>query len=531
MIRALLRIRFLSFLTGFVVQGKKQTKTSRKATTGKVLLFTVLWIYVLGVAGFLMYFLFDSLALPYHALGLDWLYFAMAGTFALGFSLLGGVFSTQNQLYNARDNDLLMAMPIPPRLILITRILPLLALNLLTSALVILPATLVYGLRIGFFWESVLFPVLSIVLISLLAQGLACLLGWGMHMLLQRMNKSFASLLFMVLFLGLYFYVYPQASKILQAMAANGQKLAETLQGWVWPLYALGAGCTGSPLLLAAAAICIGVFLIAWWFLSASFLKNAGRSAHSTRRKMYTHKKLRKPVQAVTAKELGKFLNTPVYLTNMGMGLVMCAALPIAALIFRKDLLSLRDAISPLADYIPLAICAIFAFTASMSVISTPSVSLEGKNLWILKSMPIAPRQILLGKLRLHLLLTLPLNGISALCLGLILDCEPVALLLMLLFCLGLSSTSGLLGMVAGLKWAKLEYLNEVYPCKQSTAVVISIFALMGLPVVLGLLYYFLLPNLSPLAFLTLCLTILAALCAVLWHLLMGWGIKKWESL
>lgn len=55
-------------------------------------------------------------------MGLTWLYFAMAGTMALALSMLGSVFMTQAQLYDAKDNERLLSMPIPPKYILLTRI-------------------------------------------------------------------------------------------------------------------------------------------------------------------------------------------------------------------------------------------------------------------------------------------------------------------------------------------------------------------------------------------------------------------------
>ena len=43
---------------------------------------------------------------------------------------------------------------------------------------------------------------------------------------------------------------------------------------------------------------------------------------------------------------------------------------------------------------------------ASMNDMAAPSVSLEGKSLWLLQSLPVTPWQVLRAKLRLQLLLT-----------------------------------------------------------------------------------------------------------------------------
>lgn len=532
MIRHLLLLRFRSMMAaGVSAAGKKKGKRS----SGMLILITILYIYVLAVMGGMMYLLFDSLVTPYHLLGLDWLYFAMAGTIALGLSLIGSVFSTQSQLYDAKDNALLLSMPIPPRWILLSRIIPLLSLNLLLCALVMLPAIVVYAISVEFSLAGIALQVLGMLLICILAQSLACFLGWLLHLLLRKMNKSFGSMLFMVLFMAIYFGVYSQASSILQSMAANGEKIADALESWAWPLYALGMGCTGSGLMLAFLVISLGLFALVYWVLSMTFLRTATAATKHTRRKLTAVHKIHNPRQAVTGKELRKFLNTPVYLTNMGMGIILTAALPIAALIFRSDILEVltifEQGIPGFRAYVPLIICAFLSFTVSTTCVSTPSVSLEGKNIWILKSMPISARDILLGKLRLHILLTVPVSALSGLVLGLSFGCDMVGLMMVALIPALLSFLSGVLGMVTGLKWAKLDYLSEAYPCKQSVSVLVTMFGLMGLPILLGVGYYFLFDFLSPTAFLLLCGLILAILCYLLLRCMLTWGIRKWDSL
>ena len=90
----------------------------------------------------------------------------------------------------------------------------------------------------------------------------------------------------------------------------------------------------------------------------------------------------------------------------------------------------------------------------------------------------------------------------------------------------------GLIGMNAGLKWAKLDYISEAYPCKQSVAVMVSMFGSMGIPMALGLLYIFVLADhLAPTVYLSICTAALALACFGLYKLLTTWGAKKWESL
>ena len=145
--------------------------------------------------------------------------------------------------------------------------------------------------------------------------------------------------------------------------------------------------------------------------------------------------------------------------------------------------------------------------------------------------MPIAPRDILLGKLWLHIWITVPVSALSGLILGITFGCGFAGLVLVTLIPALLAFLSGVLGMVAGLKWAKLDYLSEAYPCMQSVSILVTMFGLMGLPIILGLGYYFLFDSLSPTVFLTLCALLLAALSIWLLGCMLNWGVRKWESL
>ena len=66
-----------------------------------------------GVLGGMFAMLAKILCAPLHAAGLGWLYFAMMGLIAVLLGAFGSVFTTYSTLYLAKDNDLLLSLPIP----------------------------------------------------------------------------------------------------------------------------------------------------------------------------------------------------------------------------------------------------------------------------------------------------------------------------------------------------------------------------------------------------------------------------------
>ena len=529
MIKTLLKLRFRAMFAGLTQQTAKRKKPMKP---GIIILYALLFIYVIGTSTALTGLAFSSLAPVYHGMGLDWLYFAVAGLMALSLSVIGSVFTSQNQLYGAKDNSILLSMPISPKVILLSRILPLLATNLLFAGLIMGPAMVVYAITVEVSVVGILLQLLSLCGICLLAQAIGCILGWLLHLMMRKLSPSIAAVVYMVVFMGIYFLLYSKAQELLQTIALSGHQLAGFLENWVWPLFAMGSGSAGSGLHgLVFFGICGGLFLLVYLLVSATFLKTATSTPRGNKVKKLDSAgaDVRSPEKALCHKELKKFLATPVYLTNMGFGLVLMVVLPIAAIFLRS---SLAPVIALLGqELIPLLVCAILGFLASTCCISTPSVSLESKTLWLLKSAPLSGLQILKGKLRLHLMLTLPTITVSAFATALILDCSVVYALLCAVFSGLLVVLNGLFGMWTGLKWAKLDYISEVQPCKQSVAVLLSMFGSWALVILLGILCWLLLEYVSVPVLLVLCILLIATGCVALYRVMVTWGVKKWDSL
>ncbi len=529
MIKALLYVRFRGLLAGITAQARRKKSSGKGTIVLYAFLFLYLGVVLCGAVGFM----FSGLAPVYSALGLDWLYFALAGLMALAFSLIGSVFTTQSQLYDAKDNDLLLSMPIPPRQILLSRMLPLLLLTTLYAGALFIPAMVVYAWKVALSPLSIVLQILGLVCVILLSQGLACLLGWPLHLLLKKLNKSVASMLYLVVFLGVYFWGYSQSSELLSALAAQGDALAGTFRTWVWPLYALGQGCVGAwPYMLATIGIAVVVFAGVYALLSATFLSTTLSGSRRKRRRAAAQMPARvhSPRGAIVLKEWRKFLGCPVYLTNMGLGIVLTVALTVAGLIFRGKLLEISVL---LENWVGLIVCGLLAFLSSTMCISTPSVSLEGKNLWIVKSMPISSRDILLGKLAFHCLLSAPVLMVAGAVLSTAYGCKVFDILLCVLVPGLLAVLCGLLGLICGLKWARFDYLSDAYPCKQSVSVLVTMLTMMYLPLGLGLVYALtpLRQVLSVSAFLALGGLVVGGLCLAAWRALTTWGVRKWDSL
>ena len=124
---------------------KKYRGQKRKGSVGFIILYAFCLLSVaaafVGMA--------ELVCGPFHEMGLDWLYYLFFCFVALAVGIIGSVFSTYSTLYRAKDNELLLSMPIPPMKLLLVRMLSVFFMGFLFEAVVLLPAFGVHIYRCG----------------------------------------------------------------------------------------------------------------------------------------------------------------------------------------------------------------------------------------------------------------------------------------------------------------------------------------------------------------------------------------------
>ena len=133
MFKALMRVQLASVMASLM----RSSKGNEKRSGGSAALIAVLFVFVAAILVFAFGAMFYAIAEPMHTMALDWFYFAMAALTAFALCFIGSVFTAQQQLFSARDNELLLAMPIKPKFVLGSRMVMLLAINYALELLVI----------------------------------------------------------------------------------------------------------------------------------------------------------------------------------------------------------------------------------------------------------------------------------------------------------------------------------------------------------------------------------------------------------
>ena len=150
---------------------------------------------------------------------------------------------------------------------------------------------------------------------------------------------------------------------------------------------------------------------------------------------------------------------------------------------------AINKALSGRPDAAAVILCAALGLLGAMNDSAAPSVSLEGKSVWLPQSLPIALKSALRAKTAMQLIL----NGIPLLftvvCAVAIVDAAPAVKLLTIVMPLLYSVFYAVLCTVIGVKMPVMTWSNEVTPIKQSGGVAIALFGGWAICAVIGVGY------------------------------------------
>lgn len=532
MLKILLKKQLMEVFRAYFYNQKKNERRSTGSTVMLFVMFILLVVVVLGgVFGGLAY----AICAPLQAAGMGWLYFTLMELLAIAMGTFGSVFNTYSGLYLSKDNDLLLSMPIPVGAIISSRLLSVYLLGLLYSGIISLPAAVVYWISVPLTPGGVVGPLVMVVLVSLVVLVLSCVLGYAVARIsLKLKNKSFITVLLALVFFGAYYFFYFKAQTMIQKLVENAAVYGARIKGSAYPLYAFGCASEGAwlPLLGTAAVVAI-LCALTWLLLSRSFLRVATATGR-VGKKVYTERtaQVHSVPRALLGKELSRFTTSPNYMLNCGLGVLLLPILAVLTLIKGGEIGTvINEIFGADSGVLPVLFCTAICLGVSMCDMTAPSVSLEGKTLWLLQSLPVRPWQVLQAKLRLQLLLT----GIPvALCVLCALIVTPLTAAQIAPFCLlPLLYTlfSALLGLYLGLKMPNLTWTNELIPIKQSGPVMIVLFGGWGYALLLAGGYLLLASHLDAALYMTLFSLLTAVPSLLLYRWLKKQGSVRFAAL
>ena len=461
-------------------------------------------------------------------------------------TLVEGIYKSGNLLFNCKDDSLLLSLPISRRTVLFIRIFKFYTFELLYNSLYLVPAIVAYAIHVEVGMTYFIVSFLMIFLLPIIPIVLSCIIGFITTGLSSRFKFKNAAqiILSMALLLGVL-YVSMNLDSVLKALTKNAKSINDLITMLYYPAGVYVKAITKFNLVELLIFILVNIALLVAmifvlskvYFKINSRLKKVEKKAHSSSGKLVY--KSNSQTVSLIKKELRKFFKTPVFITNAGFGLVLFIIICLVAT-FKMDLiigfainnlpeiLTQEDAI----NVMPAIALAIILFGTLTTSITSSLISLEGKNINILKSLPIDPRRIIMSKVYASLVIMLPAIIIGTLILIIKFQISIIDALLLIAIAIVLSLISCIIGIIINLKYPKLDAENDTEVVKQSTSSMISVFTgffLLGASV--AVTFFFVSAQLSMNILLLIMLGIFGFILLILCLYLTKQGVKLFNKL
>lgn len=491
MLKLLVKKQLSEVFRGYFYDSKRNRMRKKSVIAVWVILFLTVMIFLVGGMFTVLSLIFCG---ELTRAGLGWLYYLIMGVIAVVLGALGSVFNSYEGLFLAKDNDLLLSMPIPVPLIIASRLINVYLMGAMYSSTAIIPAIAVYFITVGVTPAGVFGALMMLAAVTVTVMLLSCLLGWGVARISKRLrNRSFITVLASLAFVGAYYFLYFRASGFINAILSEPASYAERVKGAAFILYLFGRVGEGDPVAsLAVLAIIAVLFAAVWLFMKKSFLGIASAGQNGTKKRFSGGRMRRRPpFAALIGKEFSRFLSSPNYMLNCGLGILIMPAAGAAMLVMGRQLTrSIALSLPMVPDGSAMLFSAGLISMTAVNILTAPSVSLEGKSIWIPQMLPVEPKTVLRAKAAMQLILTLPPAAFTAVCAASAVPSVLEVKVLMVLTALIYSVFSAFFGLFLGVRMPLLKWTSEISPIKQSGSVAIALFGGMGISAVFGLGYF-----------------------------------------
>jgi len=478
---------------------KRILGTNVKTSKIKAILISIAIIYGFGVIllGF-GYLFFDFGKVLNELESIDTLldFIFIYSTFLTMFFVL---FRANGYLFNYKDFDLLQPLPIKTSSIIWAKLTVMMTFIYITVFLIISPIAFSYFYHGGFDFIKLIILIIGMLVIPFLPLSIFSFVSLLIYRFARyfKYGRALNIILMFIFFLGIMYLSmsinFGDTNPLLGQMGFLGS-LTENFIFASWFNQAIHEA--NFLKLLAVIAFNITLLIGFVYIVEKMVIKTNQLSTSkvkSNNKKEVVSKK-QNIVISIFKKEIKKFFSVTIYVFNSGFGPVMLAIGGIAILIFKEDILGFLNIFAAEGIVLPVEamILVVLGFIISTVFTSAISLSLEGKNFWILKSLPIKAEQVMFGKMLFNVILTLPLSIFALFMAGIALNFSFINILVMMLYIIVFILLSSSLGSIINLHFPKFNYVNETEVVKQSLGALLGMFGSFTIIIINGVIYYYL---------------------------------------
>jgi len=408
------------------------------------------------------------------------------------------LFKTNGYLFNFREYDMLMSLPFEAWTVAGCKFLYMYLKSLPWYLSIAVSMMIGYGIHAK--PPAVVYPLWLVL--SLFLPVIPMLAAAFLGFLIARISAGFRKTNLVQTVLTLVFVLFCFSLRFIIEDVFRNDRVQATLEtasrmtgsaarfylpaGW----FADAVAQLSIPAMLLLAGVSAALFGVVFAVVGRSYRQiNSALKSHavSSRYRMKTQRR-NSPIVAIAFKEYRRFTGSTLYMVNGGIGVILAALVGIITLIIGPDRIITTVTQGAPVDSAMLrpAIPLIVYFFIGMVATTACSPSLEGKNYWIVQSLPIGKMTLYRGKMLFNLALTVPFMIFSTLCLCIAARTTVLDTALYIMLGLALCAFSTAWGCVCGIRHMRLDWENEIEVIKQGAAV--AIYMLPNMFVVMGLI-------------------------------------------
>ena len=477
--------RFFSLIKASMTEGMNLFKISTKKNSKftKIVLPVFLSLVLMGI----MYSYADAMMEQLAPINMHFVVLTLFIILTSVMTVIEGIYKSGSLLFNCKDDNLLLSLPIKRSTVLFIRVFKFYVFELIYNSVFLLPSMIVYSVYVKPGITYYIVSLIGLLIFPIIPILISCIIGTIITFFASKFKgKNFVQTAITVMFLiGVMFFSY-NSDNLLGNLAKNASSINDFITKLYYPAGAYIELITkfNAIKFIEFIGINLGLFIITIFIIGRVYF-NINSSVKSIKRsksnKNYKIKTLT-PMRALIKKEFNRFINSPVFVTNAGFGLVLFIIVCIAISIKFNNISdmftqnNINISTEMITSYLPTIFMGFICFTSFMTSITSSMISLEGKSFSILKSLPIKPYKIIKAKVLTALLIMLPCILIGDMIVFITFKFDLLSIVLILIASVLLPLIAETIGIIINLKYPRMDAKNDTEVVKQSMSSTISVF-------------------------------------------------------
>ncbi|GEM_PF-6807171 len=411
--------------------------------------------------------------------------------------LFFAIIRTSGRLFGAQDNDMLMSLPVPASTILVSKLLSVYIGLVGNAFLVGGPGLVICGMHMGAKAGYYAMTVVGLLVLPVVPTVFGALVSIGIGAVASNAKKQqkLLTILSLAACVGIVVgqnYLNGMDAGALGGFAVKYGGLSMYYLPARWMDRALGEGSVASFALVVGFSVAVAALFTT--VFGKAFRRVNARLGEQLVSKQYrmTAQRTASRFRAMYVREFRRYFSSVGYVINTLVGMILMLVAVFAGVFGGKDAAVAKVAEMGFSQFRPIVIagfCALMMFNCLTGV----SISMEGREFWIIGTCPVRPKDIFMAKIAMALTFMIPTSVVVSVLSPIAFGFDVIYAGLMLVALVAASVLSAVGGIAVNLRYPMMNWSNETAVVKRSVSALISTLGGAGVSVAATLLYDFVL--------------------------------------